>query len=160
MVRIAAAACLFTLSLACIGVSGEGKVVDREDGGNPDAGHPDGRVSYSYEGCDDAGFYGCPGLLQLYCAAEVIEDKHNACVTASDCTPVRLNNCAAIFDCPPAAVNTAQRAAFEAELAVELERYCSGGCYTAGLCAYTYYSGGVECRNGRCVAFHDDAGTP
>jgi hypothetical protein len=71
---------------------------------------------------------------------------------------VTLQNCAGIFQCPPAAVNTTLRDAFEAELAVELERFCAGTCRAGGSCAYSY-SGAVECLNGRCLSVANDAGS-
>jgi hypothetical protein len=156
MVRIAAAA-LIAVGLACS--SGRNTGEDGRFSSGSDTGR-DGGFNYSYPGCEDAGFYGCEGLLQLYCAARLIQDKHNACSTGSDCASLWLQNCAGAFQCPPAAVNIAQQQAFEAEIDVEMGRYCAGGCWTAGLCAYSYASGQVDCVNGRCVAIADDAGTP
>ena len=154
MIRSAvAAAGLIVLGVGCSG-AGVGASVEQADGGDRRA-----ALTYSYPGCERVGFYGCDGLLQVYCAAELIEDRHNACSTASDCASVTVPNCAGVLECPPAAVNTARRGAFEAELIAELEKYCARGCGAGGSCAYSF-AGPVACLNGRCVAIAEDARTP
>lgn len=123
------------------------------DGG--DAGGGTGpQQQYTYQGCEDAGTYGCPNDLTFYCALDTIEARYNACSSSADCVLVDTGDCVGYTSCVPAAVSLASRATFEAEAATEVTRYCSGAtCMSSGSCAEFYDS--VACIAGRCVAVAD-----
>lgn len=127
----------------------------------PDAGH-NPQADYSYAGCEDAGSYGCPNDQVLACALTTIRAKYDECQQSGDCVVAPVPNCIGVYSsCPPAAVNDAGHAAFLAEAAIEVDRYCDGGlCRSSPSCAFSYQQGRVDCVNGRCVAQPDvDAGT-
>lgn len=119
---------------------------------------PDGLINdrpkgaYSYPGCASED-YVCPGLKTVYCALELIRQKHDACHTDADCVAATVaNQCTGYGVCNPRpAVSKSGRGAFEAEAAQDLAKYCSsnGGCFEMPSCGPGEFE--AVCRGGHCA---------
>jgi hypothetical protein len=128
------------------------------DGGDSGWGSP-AQHAYTYPGCD-AATYHCPNNLTYYCALRTIQEKYRDCAVDQDCARAELlGDCQDFGGCSSdGVVAAAELGAFEAEAAVEVNRYCggdAGGCYLSGLCAFEYLP---RCVGGRCTALPADGG--
>jgi len=116
----------------------------------------DSQATYTYPGCPDED-WGCKRAVTYRCAKRTITARYAECRDAAECVAVNLvGDC--IDDGLPALVNSAQVAAFEDEIDVEIARYCEeADCMSSGQPPGGAYP---ECTNGLCTwTWLPDAGT-
>jgi hypothetical protein len=135
---------------------GDGGLIDA-GGGVGDAGNS--QESYQYPDCD-GGFYGCPNLLTVYCALEVIRVEHASCTSDSDCTRVDLvNRCIGWGVCRPSFVGSDAGSTFQSEAQAEIDRYChTGTCMESPSCVHDANDYIGRCLGGQCTAQLPDGG--
>lgn len=131
---------LFLLTVACSPAPRDGRDLPA-----------DSQSSYRHAGCEDGTSY-CPQDLTFSCAAGLIEARHGACQTDSDCVLMDpIPNCIGYGECPPPSVRADAVSAFQEEIGAEIEAYCATAqCRSSGSCGVDPSAVRAVCEMGRC----------